>query len=168
MFILYTLLVLAYLTGVFFAWAYIHEVAHLYVAKRTVGYEWAEIKPYPHVDPEAGFRWAAFRYLPKRLATPEETFRISLAPRVPDLAATLLLVLGLALLPLNWWTFVPLAFLGGGWVDFITGSLPRGFNHDLSKAFRAKEWGKGKRALFALASSLVILAPLATLVVRFS
>lgn len=163
MIVLLILLALAASVGIFFAWTAIHEHAHLFMAKKTVGVLKHEMKLYPHKDPKYGFRWASVQYWMPRQATPEEQYKISMAPRIPDFIAVGLLTLWLLFLPVNWWTALPLGFLAGGLVDLITGTIARSPYHDLNKAAVAKGIKPWKIQLVQVG---VILLPVAAAIFR--
>ena len=129
----------ACLVGSFFAWATIHEVSHLWAAKKLVGVSKYKIKPYPHIHPTAGFRWAGVEYWPERKIEPTESALISLAPRLPDMLAAamcpLALLVGslLGLFPAVAWFL----FWGSGVVDLLQGSMGYSEYSDLRKAAAA-------------------------------
>jgi hypothetical protein len=148
------------LVGSFFTWCYIHEKAHVLMVKYLVGLQWAEIKPYPHVDKVAGFRWAGCRYLPERNPTPTENALISLAPRLPGIVACAMAPLAVFL---SMWALIPtmlwIIFWGAGIVDLINGSLGISQYSDLKKAaagFKISPWLLRPLMLLALPTLTVI------------
>lgn len=120
----------------FFAWTTIHEVSHLLAAKKLVGVVKYKIKPYPHIHPQAGFRWAGVEYWPEREVTSTESGLISLAPRLPNLLAAALCPLApfvgslFGLFPAVAW----LLFWGAGVVDLLNGSIGYSKHSDLQNA----------------------------------
>lgn len=115
---------------VFFLWCVIHEAAHLLAIlphKPTA----LQFRPYPHKHQGAWY-WARISY---RLSTENISkfgaVTIALAPRVTDLIACVLLIIG----AYSWNVFV-LVFLLGGAVDFFTGSLGISDNSDLAVVAR--------------------------------
>jgi len=148
--------------GSFFAWATIHEVSHLWAAKKLVGVSKYKIKPYPHVHPTAGFRWAGVEYWPEREVEPTESALISLAPRLPGMLATMMcpftLLIGalLGLFPAVMW-FI---FWGAGVVDFLNGSVGYSEHSDLKKAAKAlniSPWVLRSFAIISIPSLLLAL-----------
>jgi len=116
----------------YFAWAYIHEMAHIIAAKKTIGLEKYELKIFPHTDPVAGFRWAACKYWYKEEPTDKQRAIISLAPRIPDYVA--FVAFAFAGLMSGWLALVWAIFWGAGLVDLINGSIGYSPYSDLRKA----------------------------------
>lgn len=110
----------------FFLWSAIHECSHYFVASRFRKVVGVEFKLYPHIDPQAGFRWAAIRWL--YLGVPPlsgEQALIFIAPRFPDLLAVILTPL-VWLMPWPWLGALWLVLMGAGLVDLMVGSV--GYN----------------------------------------
>ena len=111
MFILYAIMS-------YFAWAYIHEYAHLLTAKKLVGVKSYTMRIYPHNHPRLGFVFASVSYeYKKETITLEQRAWISFAPRIPDALALLIFPFTYNL-DLFW-----IILIGGGLVDTIRGSF---------------------------------------------
>jgi len=111
MFILYAIMS-------YFAWAYIHEYAHLLIAKKLVGVKSYTMKIYPHKHPRNGFVFASVSYVwAKETITLDQRAWISFAPRIPDALALLIFPFTYNL-DLFW-----IILIGGGLVDTIRGSF---------------------------------------------
>lgn len=111
MFILYALLS-------YFLWAYIHEYAHLLIAKKLVGVKSYTMKIYPHKHPRLGFVFASVSYeYEKETITLDQRAWISFAPRIIDALALIIFPLTHDL-DLFW-----IILVGGGLVDTIRGSF---------------------------------------------
>lgn len=128
-YLLYASMVIA----TFFAWAYIHEKAHIVAANETVGVVSSQMKLYPHFY-KGDFRWASVMYYMKRMPTDKEQAIISLAPRIPDLVALFLLPFGFLLSGLDVLQVMWFIFFGGGAVDLLWGSIGYSKYSDLMKA----------------------------------
>lgn len=114
-----------------FVWTCIHELAHLVAAKLIVGADLIEFRPWPHTG-DKGFRWGSVSWFWYREPTAKESAFVSLAPRIPNLVAALLLPVSL-LLPYPW-SWIVGGFLGAGLVDFLNGSVGKSEHSDLRKA----------------------------------
>lgn len=120
----------------FFAWAALHEVSHYLVARALRRVLSVDFKLWPHVVPEAGFRWAAvsWDYEGPDL-TPREDALISAAPRLPDLLAVLLTPVAAAM-PEPWLASSWAVLVGAGLVDLAVGSVGAGELSDLRRVAR--------------------------------
>ena len=108
----------AYAILSYFAWAYIHEYAHLIMAKRTIGVKSYTMRIYPHQHPTLGFVFASVSYeYEKDTISKHESALISFAPRIPDLLAILIFP-ATAEANLFW-----IVMIGGGLIDMIRGSF---------------------------------------------
>ena len=116
----------------YFVWCYIHEMAHILMAKKLVGMQRYDLKVYPHRTKSNMFVWASCQYWLNRKATDKEDGLISLAPRIPDALAVLMFPLaGL----MSGWLFIFWAvFWGAGLVDLFNGSLGIRVQSDLRRA----------------------------------
>jgi len=122
----------------YFAWSYIHEMSHILAAKKTVGITKYELKIFPHVDPVAGWRWAACRYWMKRQPTDKEEAQISLAPRIPDSLAVIMFIFTGFMT--GWPALLWGVFWGAGLVDLIVGSLGISQHSDLQRGANKLKW----------------------------
>ena len=122
----------------YFGWSYIHEMAHIIAAKKTVGLAKYELKIFPHIDPTAGFRWAACKYWYEQKPTAGNQALISLAPRIPDALAVIMFAL--TGLMSGWLALVWGIVWGAGIVDLIVGSIGYSQFSDLRKAAVSIEW----------------------------
>lgn len=125
----------------FSIWTNIHELAHVFAAKATVGLKWWRIKWWPHKHPRLGWVFASWTGRFKRRITHHERTIISYAPRIPDIFACVMLLFS-ALLP---WPFILfwLIFWGAGLVDMVTGSLGISPVSDIQVTARHANHGQG-------------------------
>lgn len=151
-YLLYSLVVIA----TFFAWTYIHEKSHVIAANETVGVVSSEMKLYPHFY-KGDFRWASVQYYIKRMPTDKERATISLAPRIPDLIALLLLPFGFLLEGLDVLQVIWFIFFGGGVVDLLWGSLGFSKYSDLRRAADALKMNPWKLRLPGIFASVSVM-----------
>jgi tRNA(Ile)-lysidine synthetase-like protein len=121
------------LLAVFPLWAAIHEYSHLRKAKQLVGVQWYKMFLYPH-SYNGVWYWARISYILNRQPNSWELYDICLAPRTPDLWATLLLPFSaiFGLWPLT-------ILLAGGAIDMFVGSLGISDASDLKRAAHGDE-----------------------------
>jgi len=147
----------------FVLWNLIHETSHALFAQRLAGAV-TRIKPWPHrVPPNGSWVFAATYYDSidkKLLALPRRRFWISLAPRIPDAVACLLVPVGLFLD--GPWQAAWFVLLGAGAVDNIVGIIGASENSDLKKAANAYGWNPWLLRLVT-AIPLILLAAALTL-----
>lgn len=117
----------------YFVWAYVHEYSHLLVLKHFKHVKSYTIKVYPHYSPSLGFVFAEVSYDYDGTLTEYELGVVSIAPRVADLLAVILLALGT-------WDVYLLILLGGGVVDLLRGSYSRHPESDINRYCRAFKW----------------------------
>lgn len=120
----------------FFAWSALHEVSHYLAARLFRRVVSVRFRIYPHVDPVAGFRWAAveWEYEGEPYAPAQDAF-ISAAPRIPDLVAVLLTPLAAAM-PEPWLAAAWAVLVGAGLVDLAVGSIGWSEHSDLQRFAR--------------------------------
>jgi len=117
----------------FFAWAYIHEMAHVVAYKRTVGLSSYKLFLWPHIY-DNHFYFARVMSTISRQPTNSEQVKISLAPRYPDTVAVGALVLVSVLMPYSMLTSIIVIFLFGGALDMFVGCLGTSSKSDLKIA----------------------------------
>lgn len=110
-------MIVLYAIFTYFLWAYLHEYAHLFVAKSITEVKSYTMRLYPHNHPRLGFVWASVSYEIEKTLTPQEQAKVCFAPRILD-AIALLLFPFTADLDLFW-----VVVVGGGLVDTIRGSF---------------------------------------------
>lgn len=127
------LLIILCAVSTWMQWNAIHELSHLAMAHLLVGVDEYELKLYPHRYKDS-WRFASFRYRPKRLPSAEETAAILLAPRIPNIISALVLPL-VALLPIfsSLW-IMGVVFWIGGLLDLWVGSWGAKSYSDLQRA----------------------------------
>jgi hypothetical protein len=146
MFVLYAVLT-------YFVWAYIHEYAHLYTAKKLVGVKSYTMRIYPHKHPTLGFVFASVSYeYETNLISLDQRAWISFAPRIPD-AIALILFPFTHDLDLFW-----VILVGGGLVDTIRGSFVFSPTSDIKRY--SKAWGLETKHLTIIQLSCVALSGL--------
>lgn len=120
----------------FFLWSAVHELSHYLAARVFRKVVSVDFKLYPHVDPIAGFRWAAvwWEYEGPEIL-PVEDAAISVAPRIPALAACLLAPVAAAM-PEPWAAALWAVLVGGGIVDQAVGSIGWNRHSDLQRFAR--------------------------------
>lgn len=115
-------------------WCAIHEVSHYVAAKYLVGGHSPQFKLYPHKF-KGHFFFASVRYTRTLFNVPSaNNFLVSMAPRLPGLAACLLTGYAAFLngIPQILW----LMFVGAGAVDYLFGLTGRSEHSDLQRAAR--------------------------------
>jgi len=121
------------LVPAFFIWSAIHEYSHYFVASHQRKIVGVEFKIYPHVDPEAGFRWAAISWFyPEIPPLNGEQALIFIAPRFPDLLSVLLTPF-VWLMPWPWLGALWLVLMGAGLIDLTVGSIGHNKLSDLKR-----------------------------------
>lgn len=115
----------------YWAWIMIHELSHILMASKLLNVKEWKIIPYPHIDKGSFFfARAIWKYIGKN--TPKKRAAISLAPRLPNIIAALMLQIAWFLpnpAQLFW-----IIFWIGGIVDLIYGSIGYSKRSDLQKA----------------------------------
>ncbi len=149
------------LIGAYFVWAGIHEVSHYLVARRLFDVVWVKFRLYPHYNRSLKtFYWAAVYYSPDScgfLTRIEDAGKVSLAPRIPDVMAAILLTAA-GILPAPW-GIVWGVFLGAGLVDLLVGSIGISKNSDLQRVSRwlnLDPWWLRAAGLVIIVSSVAV------------
>jgi len=118
----------------YLSWVLIHEFSHIAAASLVGKVVNPKVIPYPHFTEKNGkkrFYFARATWKWKRgYPTDKKRAFVSLAPRVPNLLACVLLVLNLTLLSSN----LLLIFSIGGLVDLAVGSIGYKEKSDLRRA----------------------------------
>lgn len=117
-----------------FLWSIIHEFSHLLVILFLSKVKSWNIKLYPHKYNKE-FRFAGIYWRWKKVPNSFRIALIMLAPRVPDLIASALLIKS--------WHYILMIFLFGGVVDLFIGSLGVGKYSDTRQAaskFNINPW----------------------------
>ena len=127
------------LLPILFLWTAIHEMSHIFMAKSLLDVtEWS-VKLYPHIHERDGtkyFVWGLSMWRYDGDTTPAKEAAISLAPRIPDLVAAMMLQ-AYWLIPYGWWSWVLVAFGVGGLIDLAVGSIGSGDMSDLQRASKS-------------------------------
>lgn len=135
----------------YFLWAYIHEYAHLYTAKKLVGVKSYTMRLYPHNHPTLGFVFASVSYEYERDSmSNNERAWISFAPRIPDAISLLIFPFTSEL---DWFWII---LVGGGLVDTIRGSFIFSPTSDIKRYCDA--WGKDYEDMRTVQLGLVLLS----------
>lgn len=127
------LLIFAILT--YWAWILIHEFSHLFMAKKFLHVKEWTIIPYPHIDKGTFFFARMIWVHTKKNISQKKRAAISLAPRIPNLFAALLLNLAWFLPKQIQWFWI--IFCIGGLIDLAYGSIGKSERSDLKKASKA-------------------------------
>jgi hypothetical protein len=112
-------------------WLVIHEMSHI-AAARMVGplKSWA-IKPYPNKADDGHWRFASAKWTWEEEPTPTQRGLVSLAPRVPNLAAIMLILATFFLTGIA--KVLLLIFCAAGVIGLVVGSIGSTKNSDLQK-----------------------------------
>lgn len=104
-------------------WIVIHEMSHILAAKQIAPVKDIKLWLYPHRDEEGKFYFARVRWSwdPWPVISDFVLAMVYLAPRIPDLFATLMFPYGF--LFSNPWCYVWYIFWAGGLIDLFVGSL---------------------------------------------
>ena len=139
----------------YFAWTYIHEMAHLLMAKKLVGVTKYEMKLYPHRY-NGELRWGSVKYWMKRQSTDDEDYFISIAPRLPNMLACALFPL--AAFMNGWFALVWMIFWGAGIVDLMYGSIGWSEYSDLIQAAVSKKINPWRLRLLGFGAAALSIA----------
>ena len=104
-------------------WTLIHEISHILVANEIAPVKDIKFWLYPHIDEEGKFYFARVRWSwnPWPIVSDFTLAMVYLAPRIPDLFATLMFPYGI--LFSSPWKYIWYILWGGGLVDMFIGSL---------------------------------------------
>ena len=115
----------------FFLWAAIHELSHLFAAKKLADALLIRMRLYPHMYKDT-LRFASVSWRPRKEYSDKAAAMISLAPRIPDLIAALVFPVGAffsGYVAVAWFIL-----FGAGLVDLMRGSIGSSVYSDLMKA----------------------------------
>lgn len=139
----------------YLSWTVIHEVSHIAAASMVGKISEPKIIPYPHFTKKDGkknfyFARAAWKWEGGYPSDKKRAF-VSLAPRIPNLLACILLILDMVFLSSN----LLLIFCIGGLVDLAIGSIGYREKSDLRRAatrLNASPW------IFRVVGWVIVLA----------
>ena len=142
-----------------------HELSHLFMARALLDVTKYKIKLYPHrveYDSQKFFRWASVEYWINKLPSPKQQFAVSMAPRIMNIVACIMLPLGALLSFSTLYLVAWYVFWASGLIDFAYGSLGSSAVCDTMKAARAIDVNSGIIKIFGLI--MVIASVLITLI----
>jgi len=118
----------------YFVWTTIHECSHYLAARYLFRAKLVRMRLYPHVDPQAGFRFGAVEYAySEDPLIPSYHAIVSFAPRIPNLLAAVALPAANLAEPLSPAFMLITIFVGAGIVDLCYGSIGYSTYSDLRK-----------------------------------
>jgi hypothetical protein len=119
----------------YFAWLLIHEFSHLLMAKKLIGVNKWKMKLYPHRAEDSSLRFGAVWYWMNRQPSSKEHAAILLAPRIPNVLASILFIFGAVLS--GYLATIWFIFWGAGIIDLVYGSIGISKLSDLKRASEA-------------------------------